>query len=39
MAEGPSLSAANQFYSLAASFRPESVKLVCQKLTQHNQFF
>jgi hypothetical protein len=39
MAEGPSLSAANQFYSLAASFRPERVKLVCQKLTQHNPDF
>jgi transposase-like protein len=37
MAERPSLSAANQFYSLAASFRPEMVKLVCQKLTQHHR--
>jgi hypothetical protein len=32
---GPVLSTAEPFY-LAAAFRSERVKLVCQKLTQHN---
>jgi len=34
---GQGLPSAEPFYSLAASFRPEMVKFVCQKLTQHNR--